>query len=589
MRRSRSASLAAIAAVAALVLAACGGGGGGDGDGDASEGGVFQDCKANPNTCNAVPAAELQQGGQLTFAIEKNIPNWNLNSSEGNVFETGMAVKSILPYTYYTAPDLTPQINPDLLESAELTSTNPQTVVYRIKQEAVWNDGTPITAEDFVFGWKTQNNRDCPAAQCPNAGNGGYDKVQSVVGSDNGKTVTVTFAAPYADWQSLWGSAAPLYPAHIAAQQGDLNTPEGLGAAFAWFGTNVPTYAGGPFQISNWEDNVALTLTPNPQWYGAVKPRLESVIMRVITDATQEPIALQNNEVQVIYPQPQVDLVQQVENIPGVSQFQGLGLTWEHFDLNLQFEALKDEALRDAMFVATNRQDIIDKTVGQFNDEVGPMNSHMFVQNQQGYEEVLPAEQGSGDVEAARKILTDAGYTGAQEGQQLTTPSGQVVPSMRVRYTTGNAIRQSTSELFASYMRQLGLTIEVVPTDDLGGTLDSGDYEIMLYAWVQTPFPFGGAEQLWLSTSGSNFGGYNNPEVDRLINEAGTVGVTDVAAGHDLLNQADRIMSEDSYVLPLYQKPTFIALQNEVANVRNNSSLDGPTYNIQEWGLRASS
>jgi peptide/nickel transport system substrate-binding protein len=57
MRRSRGASLAAIAAVATLVLAACGGGG--DGDGDASEGGVFEDCKANPNTCNAVPAAQI--------------------------------------------------------------------------------------------------------------------------------------------------------------------------------------------------------------------------------------------------------------------------------------------------------------------------------------------------------------------------------------------------------------------------------------------------------------------------------------------------------------------------------------------------
>src|SRR5918997_6657869 len=105
MRRSRGASLAAIAAVATLVLAACGGGGGGDGDGDASEGGVFEDCRANPNTCNAVPAAELQQGGQLTFAIEKNIPNWNVNSSEGNVFETGMAVKTFLPYVFETTPD----------------------------------------------------------------------------------------------------------------------------------------------------------------------------------------------------------------------------------------------------------------------------------------------------------------------------------------------------------------------------------------------------------------------------------------------------------------------------------------------------
>ena len=582
MRTTRAASLVAISAVGALVLAACSGGGGGGGD--ASEAGVYADCATSPNTCNAAPADQLQQGGQLTFAIEKNIPNWNLNSSEGNVFETGLAVKSILPYTYYTAPDLTPQMNTDLLESAELTSTDPQTVVYRIKPEAVWNDGIPITADDFVFNWKTQNNRDC---ECPNAGNGGYNVVQSVVGSDNGKTVTVGFSQPYADWQGLWGSAAPLYPAHVAAQHGDLNTREGLAAAFTWFGQNVPTFAGGPFQIGNWEDNVALTLQPNPKWYGAVKPRLETVIMRVITDATQEPIALQNNEVQAIYPQPQVDLVQQVQNIPGVSQYQGLGLTWEHFDLNLQNQFLADEALRDAMFVAANRQDIIDKTVGQFNDEVGPLNNHMFVQGTKGYEDVLPAEQGSGDVEAARKILTDAGYTGAQEGQQLTTPSGQAVPALRCRYTTGNAIRQSTCELFASHMRPLGINIQVVPTDDLGGTLDSGDYEIMLYAWVQTPFSFDGAQQLWLSTSGSNFGGYNNPEVDRLINEAGAKGVTDPTAGYDLLNQADRIMSEDSYVLPLYQKPTFIAVQNEVANVRNNSSLDGPTYNIQEWGLRS--
>jgi peptide/nickel transport system substrate-binding protein len=39
--------------------------------------------------------------------------------------------------------------------------------------------------------------------------------------------------------------------------------------------------------------------------------------------------------------------------------------------------------------------------------------------------------------------------------------------------------------------------------------------------------------------------------------------------------------------LPLYQRPTFIALYNDVANIRNNSSLDGPQYNIAQWGLRA--
>ncbi|GEL18559.1 hypothetical protein PA7_23960 [Pseudonocardia asaccharolytica DSM 44247 = NBRC 16224] len=567
-----------------MVLAACGGGGGaGGGQGDGAAG-VFADCKENPNTCNSVPADQLQKGGQISFALEKDIQNWNITSAEGNVFETAMALKGVLPFTFVTQPDLTLAMNEDLLASAEQTSTSPQTIVYEIKPEAVWADGTPITADDFVYNWKVQNGRDCPT--CAAATNSGYDQVQSVTGSNNGKTVTVVYSKPYTDWKNLWSSGAPLYPAHIAAQQGDLNTPEGLAAAFSYFEKTVPTYTGGAYRIENWQPNVALTTVPNPQWYGSTKPALDRVIFRIITDATQEPVALQNNEVQVIYPQPQVDLVQQVANIPNVSQYQGLGLTWEHFDLNLANPFLADEALRDAMFTATNRQDIIAKTVGQFNNEVGPMNSHMFVPGQPGYEDVVSETgHGNGDVEAARKILTDAGYTGAQEGQRLTRPDGQVVPPLRIRYTTGNAIRQNECELFASYMRPLGLDVQVVPTDDLGGTLNSGDYDIMVFAWVSSPFPFANAQQTWLSTSSSNFGKYNNPEVDRLLTEAASS--TDEAAARDLLIQADRILSEDAYVLPLYQKPTFIAVQNSVANVRNNSSLDGPPYNIQEWGLRA--
>jgi peptide/nickel transport system substrate-binding protein len=581
MRRSRAASLAAIGAAATMVLAACGGGGG-DGD-DGGESGVYADCGANPNTCNAVPAAQLQQGGTLTFAIEKNIQNWNINSSEGNVFEPAMAVKTFLPYTYTTTPDLKLKLNENFLTSAEQTNTSPQTIVYEIRPEAVWSDGTPITADDFVFQWKTMNGKDCPS--CSAAQTAGYSQIESITGSNGGKTVTIVFGTPYADWQNLFASGTPLYPAHLAAQQGDLNTPEGLAAAWTWFGATVPTYSGGPFQVSDWQDNIALTLTPNPKWYGATKPALESLIIRVITEASQEPIALQNSEVQAIYPQPQVDLVQQVENIPGVSQYQGLGLTWEHLDLNLRNEFLADEPLRDAIFAATNVQDIIDKTVGQFNDEVTPLGSHMFVPGIEGYEDYLPAEQGSGDVERARQILTEAGYTNVAEGQQLTTPDGRAVPPLRIRYTVGNAIRQSTVELIQAHVRPLGLTLEIVPTDDLGGTTDTGDYDLIVFAWVQTPASFSNAEQTWNSQSASNYGQYNNPEVDRMLHEAATS--TDLAAARGLLNEAGKILAEDSYVLPLYQKPTIIAVQDQVANVRNNSSLDGPTYNVEEWGLRA--
>lgn len=582
MSRTRAASLAAVVAAAALVLAACGGGGGGSGD--ASEGGVYADCATNPNTCNSAPADQLQQGGTITVASEKNIDNWNVISSEGNVDWTGMAIKPLVPYTFYTAPDLKSTMNTDLLASAEVTSEDPFTVTYKVKPEAVWNDGTPIGADDFVMNWKWQNTRDCP--DCGTAGNGGYNLVTSVVGSDGGKTVTATFSQPFTDWQALFSSGAPLYPAHIGAQQGDLNTPAGLKAAFDYFGTNAPNWTGGPFQVQNWQNNVALTLVPNPKWYGATKPKLDQIILRVITDATQEPIALQNNEVQVLFPQPQVDLVAQLEQIPNVSQFQNQGLTWEHFDFNLQNEFLADKALRQALFTAVNRQEIIDKTVGQFNSDITPLNSHMFIPQQEGYQDVItPTGQGSGDIEAAKKILTDAGYTGV--GTALVAPDGQPVPTLRMRYTTGNAVRQNECELFAGYAKQLGVNIDITTTDSLGETTSSGDYDVIVFGWIQSPYPFQGAQQLWLSNSGSNYGQYQNPAMDQLINKAAAS--TDVAAAAATLNQADEMLAADAYVLPLYQKPTLAAVQNNIGNVRNNSSLDGISYNTSEWGIKASS
>lgn len=562
-------------------LAACGGGGAARGGGQGQTGTAFAACDANPNTCNSAEPGRLKQGGQLTYAIEKNIPNWNLLSSEGNVLETGWVLAGVLPRAFITLPDLTVVMNNDLLDSVKVTNTNPETIVYKIKANAGWSDGTPITANDFVYNWKVQNGRDCP--NCTPATTTGYDQIQSVVGSDNGKTVTVTFSKPFTDWKQNWGSGSPIYPAHIAAQHGDIKTPQGLAAAYSWFGRNVPMYSGGPFQIDNFTNNESVTLVRNPKWYG-LRPKLDRVIYRIITDARQEPTALQNREVQVIYPQPQVDQVQQVRRIPGVSSFVGLGLSWEHFDLNLANNYLADPALRTAMFTAVNRQAIIDKTVGQFTKKIKPLNSHNFVPQEGGYEDVVSTTgQGSGNLARAKQILTGAGYR--IDGEQLKTPIGMTVPPMRIRYTVGNQVRQAECELFAQQLKPLGITVQVVPTDDLGATTTRGDYDIIVFAWVATPFPYANATQTWVTGQGSNFGRYSNPDVDRLI--AAAANSTDEALARETLNQADRRLTNDAYVLPLYQKPTFVALYDDVANVRNNSSLDGPQYNIQQWGLRA--
>jgi peptide/nickel transport system substrate-binding protein len=122
-----------------------------------------------------------------------------------------------------------------------------------------------------------------------------------------------------------------------------------------------------------------------------------------------------------------------------------------------------------------------------------------------------------------------------------------------------------------------------VPVASLGKALSSGNYDMVLFGWNGGPFAFAGAQQLWISTSDSNYGHWTNAQSDQLINEAASQ--TDPQKAIDELNQADQLMTNDAYILALFQKPMFLAA---FANVRDDATSTGPPYNVQEWGIKAS-
>jgi peptide/nickel transport system substrate-binding protein len=120
----------------------------------------------------------------------------------------------------------------------------------------------------------------------------------------------------------------------------------------------------------------------------------------------------------------------------------------------------------------------------------------------------------------------------------------------------------------------------------LGKTLTSGDYDLIVFAWVGGPFPFAGAQQLWGSTSQSNYNKWVNAASDPLLKQAASE--TDATKAADALNQADQLLANDSVVLPLFQKPTFLAAYAQFVNIRDNATSVGPPSNVQDWGVRAS-
>jgi peptide/nickel transport system substrate-binding protein len=538
----------------ALVAAACGGGGGGGGGGGSGK-----------------PATK--QGGTLNYGADQEPTGFNNNTSKDNGTSVANVMINVLPQAFHLTPDFKVAMNTDLLDSAEQTSSQPQTIVYKIKQNAVWSDGTPVSADDFIYLWKNLNgtikNNDVASTT-------GYDQVQSVTGSDNGKTVTVVFKEPFSDWRSLFCSGNFILPAHYVSKQ-----PGGWNTGLDKNPQNIPS--AGPFKVQNYTPGQSLTLVRNDQYFGK-KASLDSIVFRFLPESTTQPAALQNNEVDMIYPQPQLDMVQQVKALPDVSNQINLGPTFEHLDFNFKNQFLSDVAVRKAIATGINVDELVKRTVGQFASQVKPLGNRLWMPFQQPYQDHF-GQYGKGDVAGAQKLLDAAGYTKGSDG--IYTKGGKKI-SVRFSTTAGNKLRETQGELFQAQMKQVGIDIKIANLDSqklFGDALPNGNFDIADFAWVGGPFAVSGNRDIYRTGAGSNYGQYANSKVDQLFAQAMAEFDTNKAA--DLLNQIDQIVTDDMATIPLYNKPTFLAFRNTFVNVSDNATQDGPFWNSSTWAQKA--
>ena len=106
----------------------------------------------------------------------------------------------------------------------------------------------------------------------------------------------------------------------------------------------------------------SLTLVRNDKYWGT-PAKADKIVMRVITDDTASAQALANGEVQVIQPQPDPDLLNQLQGLSGVTDKVNGGFTFEHFDVNFQTPLFQDKAVRQALAYCVPRQDMVDKLI----------------------------------------------------------------------------------------------------------------------------------------------------------------------------------------------------------------------------------
>jgi peptide/nickel transport system substrate-binding protein len=593
MRRSLKRPAGVVVAVAAIALAAACGSSSSGGSSPSKSGNNLSafgfNGNVSGNNVDTLNTGTPKKGGTLTATIEKNITDWNILSASGATEDTVYVMNAIWPSVYNIAPSNALVLNNDLVQSATQTSASPQTVVFKLNPKAVWSDGSPINANDFIFAWRTQDTNICKTCQAASGGVG-FNNIQSVTGSDNGDTVTVVFSKPFADWKGLF----TLMPSHLVTADPATASDAVLANGFNVTLDKQPTVSGGAYVLSQFTSNQSAVETPNPKWYGNNDgPYLDKLIFSIITDSTQMPTELANHEVDVIFPQPEVDLLNNVKAISGVDYDLLNGPAWEHIDFNLKDPSSPianptyGKALRQALLTATDVKGMIARTVGAFDPGVKPLDNRMIFPGQPGYQDNIGSSGlGSGDITKAKQILTTAGFTGV--GTALKAPDGTTVRPLVMRYTVGNTIRQTECQLFANAAQQLGVKVNVETTDDLGGSLThqaGHDYDVIVFAFVGGPFLLQNQE-IWDShdfePAGENYGHYSDPAVDAALEDAANQ--TDYTKIEADDNKADQAITADAWSLPLYQKPSFIAYYPDVVNVRNNGSSSGYSYNDNMWG-----
>ena len=247
---------------------------------------------ATPAASEAASRAS-SSGGTATMALDENLAGFNINTSAAASSSSQEIMNMVWPQAFIVNNKLQPVMNSQLLESATVSSDNPQTVVYTLNPKAVWSDGTPITADDFIYNWQAQSGdptyTDVGGKPYDAASTAGYSQIESVVGSapsggaacaagstadrnvglcPNGRTVTVTFKPAFADWRSLFTN---IVPAHIARTVG-WNTG---------FTGPAQTISGSWFKIQSYRENQSLVLTRNPAYWGA-PAKLNKLVFQIL-------------------------------------------------------------------------------------------------------------------------------------------------------------------------------------------------------------------------------------------------------------------------------------------------------------------
>lgn len=540
--------LGAVLSAGALALAACGGGSGNSGSSGAGDLSGTPASKALD--INAQPREAVKDGGTVRWAIEQFSTQWNYNQLNGPEASTAAVMDATIPQPFKADEKAQVEPDPNFITKAELTSDKPETVELTLNEQAKWSDGTPITAQDYITQWKALSGKD-PKFQI--ASSTGYDRIRSVTENGGKYGVKIVFAKPFGEWKALF---SPLYP---AAYQ---DTPEHFNKGYL---NDIPLTAG-PFKLQKIDKTAkTVTVVRDPDWWGE-PAKLDKIVYRAL-DIAAGINAFVNGEVDIVDVGPDPSAFKRASKTPNATIHEAGGPDFRHFTINGTAPNLSDVKVRQALAMAINRAAIAKSDLtGLGGWKAETLNNHFFVNTQEGYEDTA-GEIGRYNPEQAKALLDEAGWK--MDGEYRS--KGGKPLTLRFVIPTGVATSKQEGELTQAMLRDVGIKLDItpVPSDDFFDKyVIPGNYDIVPFSWLGTPFPISSSTSIYVKPKGENiqqnFARVGSQEIDDLMDQANST--FDEAQARDLLNQADVKVWQEVHSLTMYQRPQITATTSNLAN-----------------------
>jgi peptide/nickel transport system substrate-binding protein len=311
-------------------------------------------------------------GGSVSFGITQSPTGCNPHTTAGDTPATQLLLDAVLPSPYVEDGSGGLDPNPNLSLQSEVVSTKPETIVYTLNPKAVWSDGVPITAKDFEYAW-AQERGDPTSDPTAVASTSGYRDIRSIKGSNKGRTVTVVFRTPFADWQMLFSD---LLPAHIMEKVGWNPTCTSVSAAI--------DLSGGPFKITHVSPQ-AVVLTANPKWWGTT-PNVRTVTVHMASSTTQLAQWVRSDYVQVALPTSITPaFLDEMTSLPRVQSQISLSNTFLQLEMASGPSTRLSPDIRFAIALSIDRQALVARQVNWALSSVQVATSHIYAQGQSGY------------------------------------------------------------------------------------------------------------------------------------------------------------------------------------------------------------